>query len=192
MGSGVIKFVERFRVAFPRKRRYRYRTNDDPPPPHKSALTPPPRCNRLLGATKRGRRQRRHLSHHPQRPVPELRAEALAAQPPAESGQFRGVDLVELTKLDPTIKLDIRYATTNNFLSTPVYTQPRRTCRGPRPSALARPSRAGEPGLRTADSRCLSALVGHEGFLGSHAGTMREFVADPARARDTIVAAPSI
>ncbi len=59
----------------------------------------------------------------PQRPVPELRAEALAAQPPAESGQFRAVDLVELTKLEPTIKLDIRYATTNNFLSTPVYTQ---------------------------------------------------------------------
>jgi D-alanyl-D-alanine dipeptidase len=60
----------------------------------------------------------------PQRPVPELRAEALAAKPPTESGQFRSVDLVELTKLDPTIKLDIRYATTNNFLSTPVYTRP--------------------------------------------------------------------
>ena len=69
----------------------------------------------------------------PQRPVPELRAEALAAQPPAESGQFRNVDLVELTTLDPTIKLDIRYATANNFLSTPVYTRPARTCSGPPP-----------------------------------------------------------
>ena len=28
-------------------------------------------------------------------------------------------DLVDLAKLDPRIKLDIRYATTNNFLSTP-------------------------------------------------------------------------
>lgn len=50
----------------------------------------------------------------PQRPVSELRAETLAAQPPAESGEFRSVDLVELTTLDPTIKLDIRYATANN------------------------------------------------------------------------------
>ena len=59
----------------------------------------------------------------PQRPLPELRDEAFAAQPPIESGQFRSVDLVELTKLDPTIKLDIRYATANNFQSTPVYTR---------------------------------------------------------------------
>jgi hypothetical protein len=58
-------------------------------------------------ATARRRRQRWHLRITPQRPVPELRAEALVAQPPVESGQFRSSDLVELTKLDPTIKLDI-------------------------------------------------------------------------------------
>src|SRR5262249_56233151 len=59
----------------------------------------------------------------PVRPVPELRTEALAAAPPAESGDFRRADLVELTKLDPTVKLDIPYASTHNFLSTPAYTQ---------------------------------------------------------------------
>jgi len=74
----------------------------------------------------------------PQRPVPELRAEALAAKPPTESGQFRSVDLVELTKLDPTIKLDIRYATTNNFLSTPVYTRPAAYLQRPAAEALVR------------------------------------------------------
>jgi zinc D-Ala-D-Ala dipeptidase len=61
----------------------------------------------------------------PLRPVEELRAEALKDQPPHEPGAFPKPDLVELVKLDPTIKLDIRYATTNNFLGTPVYTQAR-------------------------------------------------------------------
>src|SRR6266851_8448720 len=41
----------------------------------------------------------------PLRPVSELMKEALAAEPPKESGQFRAPDLSELTKLDPTIKL---------------------------------------------------------------------------------------
>jgi zinc D-Ala-D-Ala dipeptidase len=59
----------------------------------------------------------------PLRPVEELRADALKAQPPSESGTFLKPDLVELVKLDPTIKLDIRYATSNDFLGTPVYTQ---------------------------------------------------------------------
>ncbi|HTH36768.1 MAG TPA: serine hydrolase, partial [Pyrinomonadaceae bacterium] len=52
----------------------------------------------------------------PVRPVSELLKEAQAAQLPKEAGDFRDSDLVELARLDPTIKLDIRYATTNNFL----------------------------------------------------------------------------
>src|SRR5262245_39126757 len=40
---------------------------------------------------------------------------------PKEKGDFRAPDLVELVKLDSTIKLDIRYATSNNFLGRPVY-----------------------------------------------------------------------
>ena len=41
-----------------------------------------------------------------------LRTRALADKPPVETGEFRKPDLVELAKLDPKIKLDIRYATT--------------------------------------------------------------------------------
>ncbi|MBV9241110.1 MAG: M15 family metallopeptidase [Acidobacteria bacterium] len=37
----------------------------------------------------------------------------------------RGGALVELTKLDKTIKLDIRYATPNNFVGRPVYPEAR-------------------------------------------------------------------
>jgi len=72
----------------------------------------------------------------PVRPVEELRAEALRAKPPIEDGTFRAPDLVELVKLDPTIKLDIRYATTNDFLSTPVYTQARAFLQRPAAEAL--------------------------------------------------------
>lgn len=74
----------------------------------------------------------------PLRPVQQLRAEALKAQPPIEHGSFRQPDLVELVKLDPTIKLDIRYATSNNFLGTPVYTQARAFLQRPAAEALLR------------------------------------------------------
>ena len=74
----------------------------------------------------------------PLRPVEELRAEALKQQPPHEDGAFRKPDLVELVTLDPTIKLDVRYATTNNFLGTPVYTQGRAFLQRPAAEALVR------------------------------------------------------
>src|SRR5262245_40570062 len=50
---------------------------------------------------------------------------ACSAHPPKEAGPFRDPDLVELIKLDPTLRLDIRYATANNFLGTPVYPEAR-------------------------------------------------------------------
>ncbi|HEY2499760.1 MAG TPA: M15 family metallopeptidase [Candidatus Angelobacter sp.] len=78
----------------------------------------------------------------PLRPVEELKKEALAARPPQESGTFRKPELVELVKLDPTIKLDIRYATTNNFLSTPMYSQARAFMQRPAAEALVRAQRA--------------------------------------------------
>lgn len=61
----------------------------------------------------------------PARPVAELRREALAAAPPEEEGEFREPDLVEVTDLDPTIRLDIRYATDDNFMGTPFYREAR-------------------------------------------------------------------
>jgi len=57
--------------------------------------------------------------------VPKLRAEALKAQLPAEPSDFLASDLVELIKLDPTLKLDIRHASSNNFLGTPLYEEAR-------------------------------------------------------------------
>ncbi len=74
----------------------------------------------------------------PRQPVEELRKAALAATPPAETGDFRPADLVELTSLDSTIHLDIRYASDRNFLSVPVYTQARAFLQRPAAEALAR------------------------------------------------------
>ena len=72
----------------------------------------------------------------PVHPVAELRATALAAQPPREPGDFWKSDLVDLAKLDPRIKLEIRYATTDNFLSTPVYTSARAFLQRPAAEAM--------------------------------------------------------
>jgi D-alanyl-D-alanine dipeptidase len=77
----------------------------------------------------------------PVRPVAELRKEALAARPPAESGDFLPFDLVDLAKLDPRIKLDIRYATRDNFLSTPVYSSARAFLQRPAAEAMLRAHR---------------------------------------------------
>jgi D-alanyl-D-alanine dipeptidase len=77
----------------------------------------------------------------PLHPVEELRADALKAQPPPEHGTFLKPDLVELIRLEPTIKLDIRYATSNNFLGTPVYTQARAFLQRPATEALLRAHR---------------------------------------------------
>jgi D-alanyl-D-alanine dipeptidase len=78
----------------------------------------------------------------PVRPIAELLPIALAAEPPREQGDFRKADLVELTTLDPTIRLDIRYATARNFLGTPLYSQARAFLQRPAAEALVRAHRA--------------------------------------------------
>jgi CubicO group peptidase (beta-lactamase class C family)/D-alanyl-D-alanine dipeptidase len=74
----------------------------------------------------------------PLKPIALLRRDALAATPPNEKGDFRASDLVELTTLDQSIKLDIRYATRDNFLSVPVYQQARAFLQRPAAEALVR------------------------------------------------------
>jgi D-alanyl-D-alanine dipeptidase len=64
------------------------------------------------------------LKVNPVRPVPILLKEAEKAEPPNETGDFLPSDLVALRKLDPTIKLDVRYATTNNLFGTIFYSKP--------------------------------------------------------------------
>jgi D-alanyl-D-alanine dipeptidase len=78
----------------------------------------------------------------PVRPIAELRAEALAATPPAEPAPRRASDLVDLATLDPTIRFDIRYATTNNFMATPMYSEAKAFLQRPAAEALLKAHRA--------------------------------------------------
>ncbi len=72
----------------------------------------------------------------PRRSVEEIRREIATAKPPAEPKPRRNPELVDLTSLDLTIRLDIRYATTNNFLGVPLYTSARAFLERPAADAL--------------------------------------------------------
>lgn len=116
----------------------------------------------------------------PVKPIDTLRAAALAASPPPEVGDFRDADLVDLTTLDPTIRLDIRYATTNNFTGAVFYQQPRAFMQRPAAEAVVRVNqRLKEHGL---------GLLIHDAYRPWHVTKMfwdatpddlKDFVANP-------------
>ncbi len=103
-------------------------------------------------------------------------------QPPKEEGTFRAPELVELKKLDKTIKLDIRYATPNNFAGRPVYTESRAFLQRPAAEALLRASRT----LRN-QGYGLAVFDGYRPwsvtklFWDLTPADKKQFVADPAR-----------
>jgi len=61
-----------------------------------------------------------------------------ATKPPHENGNFRQTELVELIKLDPGFRLDIRYATGNNLAGRPVYQEARAFLQKPAAIALVK------------------------------------------------------
>ncbi len=66
-----------------------------------------------------------------------LQIQRLSAQP-SEPGFFRSPDLVAITSLDTTIRLDIRYATSRNFMHRPMYEEARAFLQRPAAEALVR------------------------------------------------------
>jgi zinc D-Ala-D-Ala dipeptidase len=107
---------------------------------------------------------------------------AFAQGPPKEAGPFREPDLVELVKLDPSIKLDIRYATKNNFLGKPVYKQPRAFLQRPAAEALTRVNqelRARGFGLVVFDGYRPWSVT--KAFWDATPEDKKIFVADPSR-----------
>jgi CubicO group peptidase (beta-lactamase class C family)/D-alanyl-D-alanine dipeptidase len=118
----------------------------------------------------------------PARPLDEVRKEALAAKPPEEKGEFRKSELVDVAALDNTIKLDLRYATDNNFLSVPFYTSAKAYLQKPAAEALVKVNKQlAEQGY---------GLLIHDAYRPWHVTKMfwettpekdRVFVADPAK-----------
>jgi len=73
----------------------------------------------------------------PVRPIADIRKEAIGAKPPEEKGEFLKPDLVDLATI-PGLKFDVRYASDNNFLSTPFYTSAKAYMQRPAVEALSR------------------------------------------------------
>ena len=91
--------------------------------------------------------------------------------------------LTELTKLDPTIRLDIRYATTNNFTGRQLYGHPRAFLVAPAAQALLAAHRAAQAagfGLTIYDAyrpwRVTKVL-----WDATPPGPQRNYVANPKR-----------
>jgi D-alanyl-D-alanine dipeptidase len=116
----------------------------------------------------------------PLRPAGELVDEALAASPPFETGEFLDSELVEVVTLDPTIRLDIRYASTNNFMGEVFYSSPR--------AFLQRPAAEGVVRAHEWLQEQGYGLLLHDGyrpwyvtkmFWDATPEALRNFVADP-------------
>jgi D-alanyl-D-alanine dipeptidase len=100
---------------------------------------------------------------------------------PIDPNAKRAADLVELIRLDPTIKLDIRYAGSNNFVGRAVYPEAR--------AFLQRPAAQALVAVHRELSRHGYGLLIHDGyrpwaitrlFWEVTPPALREFVADPA------------
>ncbi|MBU6123178.1 M15 family metallopeptidase [Hymenobacter siberiensis] len=105
-----------------------------------------------------------------------------AVQPPHEAGPFQPGGLVELARLDPTIRLDIRYATTHNFMGRVLYPQARAFLQRPAAEALVRANSTLKP-----LGYCLLVFDGYRPWritkqMWDHTPTdKKEFVADPQK-----------
>lgn len=118
----------------------------------------------------------------PLRNIRQLRKEALAEEPPLERGVFLRTELVEVTKLDSTIRLDIRYAGTNNFMDEVFYSQARAFLQRPAAEAVVRAHRS----LKSFGY----GLLVHDAYRPWYVTKMfweatpkdkRDFVADPSK-----------
>ncbi len=113
--------------------------------------------------------------------IDSLRPVAMQASPPVENGDFRESDLVELTALDETIKLDIRYASTNNFTGAVFYNQARAFMQRPAAEAVVRANkrlRAHGLGLLVHDAYRPWFVT--KMFWDATPAEFKDFVANPA------------
>ena len=117
----------------------------------------------------------------PRHGMAELERMAAAATPPVETGDFASSDLVELRSLDPSIRYDIRYATTDNFMGAVFYSQPRAFLQRPAAEALVRAGAAlRERGYGLLIHDAYRPWYVTKMFWDATPDSLRKFVANPA------------
>jgi D-alanyl-D-alanine dipeptidase len=105
-----------------------------------------------------------------------------AAAPALSIRTFRASELREIVRLDSTIHLDIRYATANNFMKRPMYSQARAFLQRPAADALLRAHRALRKhgfGILVFDGYRPWQVT--KKFWDETEPSKRSFVADPAK-----------
>lgn len=117
----------------------------------------------------------------PRRPLDELRREALAATPPAQPADRVAGDLVDLTTIDRRIRLDVRYATSDNFMGAPMYDVARARLQRPAAEALGRAQQAlAAEGFGLLIHDAYRPWYVTRMFWDATPDSLRVFVADPA------------
>lgn len=111
-----------------------------------------------------------------------LRSAARAATPPPEAPPLKKADMVALTAIEPSIRLDVRYATTNNFMGQKIYERSGAFLQRPAAEAIGRiHNRLAAQGF---------GLLIHDAYRPWHVTKMfwdatppanRVFVADPSQ-----------
>jgi D-alanyl-D-alanine dipeptidase len=108
--------------------------------------------------------------------------ESCKAKPPQETGDFKPTGLVELIKMDSSIHLDIRYATSNNLAGRPVYKEARAFLQRPAAEALLKVNASLKPlgfGLVVFDGYRPWSVT--KLFWEVTPADKKQFVADPAK-----------
>ena len=114
--------------------------------------------------------------------IEAIRARAMRLSPPVEAPAERAEDLVDLTRIVPGVRLDIRYAGTNNFMGVALYERPGAFLQRPAAEALAHVAEALRPlgyGLLIHDGY-RPWYVTHM-FWDATPESSHAFVADPSR-----------
>ncbi|HSX56083.1 MAG TPA: serine hydrolase [Sphingomonas sp.] len=113
--------------------------------------------------------------------IATVREGARRATPPVESEKVKS-DLVAVRSFDPAIRLDVRYAGTNNFLGQQIYERPGAFLQRPAAEAMARINRSLAPqgfGLLVHDAYRPWYVT--KMFWDATPPASRIFVADPAK-----------
>ena len=114
--------------------------------------------------------------------LPALRQKALAARPPSEPGRIGPSQLVDLAAVDPTLRFDIRYAGTNNFMGQQIYEEPGAFLQKPAAEALGRiQARLRDSGFGLLIHDAYRPWYVTKMFWDATPEANRAFVADPSK-----------